>query len=86
MVTKEKLDAIALNIKRGYGFFKSCQMEGVTEYSEVGKELGKRRKSISDRKMWEEIKKEQEKEKPVQCNLNCVACSLDCKFRVEEEK
>lgn len=86
MVTKEQLKNVSWLLKKGYGFYEACKKAGTSEFSEVGRELGKRRKSISDRKIWEEIKKEQEKEKPVQCNLNCVACSLNCKYRTEEEK
>lgn len=68
MVTKEKLDAIASNIRQGYGFFKSCQMEGVTAYSEVGRALGARNKGKKHRKtenvvLKETWKKVEEKQK-----------------------
>lgn len=82
MVTKERLKNVSWLLKKGYGFYEACRTSGITEFYEVGRILGSRKKSISDRKMWEEIKKE----KTVQCNLNCIACSLDCKDRIEEEK
>lgn len=87
MVTKEQLKNVSWLLKKGYGFYEACRASGTNQFSEVGRELGKRRKSISDKRIWEEIKKEQEeKNETVQCNLNCVACSLNCKYRTEEEK
>lgn len=86
MVTLKQADLVAQLLKKGYNFYTACRMAGTTEFYEVGRILGSRKKSISDEKIWKEVQEQEEKNKPVQCNKNCIACSLDCKYRIEEEK
>lgn len=86
MVTKEQLENVSWLLKKGYGFYEACKKAGTTEFYEVGRILGSRKKSISDEKIWKEAQEQEEKNKPVQCNKNCIACSLDCEYRTEEEK